>query len=290
MPVTRSISRNADEAPLIMGIVNVTGDSFYGASRTPAMDEALAAVARFVADGAGIIDIGGESTRPGAETVDEAAERDRVLPLVREVRRVFPHIGISLDTRKASVARAGIAAGADIINDVSAGTYDNAMLAVVGASDAHLILMHMKGTPKDMQASPHYDDVTSEVTRYFDERIAAANTAGIGRERLLLDPGVGFGKTLEHNRTLIGAIPHFKKTFGLPLVAGLSRKRFIGDITGRAVEDRLAGSLGAAVAAMTLGADILRVHDVRETVDAVKVAWAVSSAVCGTGAAGEGCR
>lgn len=258
-----------------MGIVNVTPDSFFSDSRTPDIGTALAQASRCIAAGAAILDIGAESTRPGAVPVDAQTEIARIVPLVRAVRAQFPNIRISIDTYKAAVAEAALAAGADIINDVSALSFDKDMAGVVSSSKAPVILMHMQGTPATMQDDPNYGDAASEVGDHLLERIAFSETNGIDRERIIVDPGIGFGKAFAHNIAILHALPAIKERTARPVLVGLSRKRFIGDITGRTVGERLAGSIGAAVAAAALGADIVRTHDVVETNEALAVADAI---------------
>ncbi len=267
--------RNILNGRIVMGIINVTTDSFFDGSRTPSSGEAIARAAAIIDAGARMIDIGAESTRPGAEPVDAATELSRVIPLVREIRSRFPSILISIDTYKAAVAEESLAAGADIINDVSSLTFDKSMADVVSHSKAPVILMHMKGSPQTMQDDPAYADVVGEVSTYLNERIAHACARGVERERIVVDPGIGFGKTLTHNLALLKSLPQLKEATDRPVLVGLSRKRFIGDITGRATGERLAGSLGAAVAAAALGADIVRTHDVAETREALAVADAI---------------
>ena len=247
-----------------MGILNVTPDSFSdgGQFTEPglAVDHALA----MVDAGAAIIDIGGESTRPGAEAVSATQEIERVLPVV-EALRSGSDVAISVDTSKPEVMQAASAAGADLINDVRALREEGALDAAA-ATGLPVCLMHMQGEPRTMQVNPHYDDLVVEVHAFFSERIAACEAAGIPRERILLDVGFGFGKTPEHNLTLINRLESFSD-LGLPILVGLSRKSTIGLIDA----DRVSGSIGGAIAALDRGARILRVHDVRQTASAVKV-------------------
>jgi dihydropteroate synthase len=254
-----------------MGIVNVTPDSFSDGGRYFTGERALAHARSLLVAGADIVDIGGESTRPGAAAVTEAEELDRVLPLVEALAR--DGAPVSVDTMKPAVMRAAIAAGACMINDVRALRAPGAMEAVA-ATGAAVCLMHMQGEPRTMQAEPRYDDVVAEVREFLLARAAACEAAGIARERIVLDPGFGFGKTVEHNLQLLRGLPALA-TAGYPLLAGLSRKSTLGKLTGRDVGDRMAASLAAALAAVARGAAIVRVHDVRETVDALKVWWAV---------------
>jgi dihydropteroate synthase len=253
--------------PLVMGIVNVTPDSFSDGGRHASAAQAIAHARQLIADGADILDIGGESTRPGAAEVSEQEELDRVLPVIEGLRG--SGIPLSIDTWKPQVMRAALQAGADMVNDVNALLADGA-LQVVAQSDAAVCLMHKQGTPQTMQQQPEYHDVLAEVQSFLQERVAAAQAAGIARERIVLDPGFGFGKTLAHNLDLLRGLPQLAKT-GLPLLVGMSRKSMLGAITGRDVNERLAASVAAAMLAVQNGAAIVRVHDVRETVDALKV-------------------
>lgn len=254
--------------PLIMGIVNVTADSFSGDGHAgQGLQEALRHAERLIAEGADMLDIGGESSRPGAVPVSEAEELDRVVPLVEALRGCG--VPLSVDTVKPAVMRETIAAGADLINDIAALRAPGALEAVA-ASNAAVCLMHMQGSPGTMQAAPHYDDVTQEVMAFLAERIAAAETAGIARDRIVLDPGFGFGKTLTHNQTLFRELPRFAH-FDLPVLVGVSRKSMLGQITGREVTERMPASIAAAMLAVRNGAAIIRVHDVAATKDALAV-------------------
>lgn len=250
-----------------MGVVNVTPDSFSdgGCFADPA--RALAHARRLRDDGADVLDVGGESTRPGAAPVGEAEEMDRVLPLVEAL--AGDGALVSVDTMKPRVMRAAIAAGAAMVNDVRALQAPDALAAVAEASVA-VCLMHMQGEPRSMQAAPRYDDVVAEVRGFLGDRAQACQAAGIARERIVLDPGFGFGKTTEHNFTLLRDLRCLVDA-GYPVLAGWSRKSSLGAVTGRPVGERLAGSLAAALYAVTQGAVLVRVHDVRETVDALKV-------------------
>lgn len=252
------------DRPLVMGIVNVTPDSFSDGGRSPR--QAIAHGLRLRAEGADILDIGGESTRPGAAAVSVQDELDRVLPVLEGLRGCGA--ALSVDTMKPEVMRAALAAGADMINDVRALQAPGALEAVAN-SECGLCLMHMQGEPRAMQRDPQYRDVVAEVLAYLRARVAAALAAGIARERLSIDPGFGFGKTLEHNIALFRALPEFAEI--APVLAGVSRKSMLGLITGRPVEGRLAASLAAALLAAGRRAAILRVHDVGETVDALKI-------------------
>jgi dihydropteroate synthase len=264
----------ARHRPLVMGILNVTPDSFSDGGRFNAHDAALAHALAMQAEGADIIDIGGESTRPGAEPVPLEEELQRVVPLVAALRGQL-QARLSVDTRKAEVMRQALTAGADIINDVSALTYEPASLAVVAASDCQVVLMHGKGDPRTMQLDTRYDDAVEEVYGYLQRRIEACVAGGIARERLIVDPGIGFGKNLDHNLELLARLDRFRE-LGVPLLLGASRKRFIGALTGEEQADRrLAGSLAAALAGAELGVAILRVHAVAETRQALAVWQAI---------------
>ena len=262
----------------VMGIVNVTPDSFSDGGRFTGLDRALDHAMQLAADGADILDIGGESTRPGAEPVGEGEEIDRVVPLVAAIRARWDG-PISVDTMKPEVARAAIAAGATIWNDVTALTFSPDSLATAAELGCTVVLMHMKGEPRTMQTDPVYEDVTREVGGYLADRAEAAITAGVARERIWLDPGVGFGKTAAHNLTLTAHLDTLA-ALGFPVLYGASRKRTIQAVDPSATDplDRLGGSLALALEATRKGANILRVHDVRETVQALKVQTAVASA------------
>lgn len=261
-------------SPVVMGIVNCTPDSFYSGSRASGLEDAVKTALEMERAGAGIIDLGGESTRPGSRCVPEGEELERVIPVIREIRK-HSRIPLSVDTRKAEVARAALEAGADIINDISAGEDDPDMLAAAAETGGYLVLMHKQGDPETMQNSPSYRDVVSEVSGYLRSAVDRAEGAGINRDRLIIDPGIGFGKRFEDNITLLNHLPELKMT-GIPLLVGLSRKSFIGTILdGRPAEGRLAGTLTATLHAVLKGADILRVHDVRETVDLLEVKGAL---------------
>ena len=257
--------------PLIMGVVNVTPDSFSDGGRYLDPAEALAHAQKLIDEGADLIDIGGESTRPGAQPVSEDEELARVLPLVQALRGST--IPISVDTRRPRVMREAIQAGASMINDVEALESPGALPAVA-ASDCGVCLMHKKGDPATMQRDPNYADVVAEVKAYLAARIHAAERAGIARDRITIDPGFGFGKNRAHNLELLRRLAEFR-SLGVPVIAGLSRKSMLGGITGKPVEERLAASIAAAVLAAERGAHILRVHDVAETKDALAVRQAL---------------
>jgi dihydropteroate synthase len=259
--------------PVVMGIVNVTPDSFSDGGTHFERQAAIDAALRMEADGAAIIDVGGESTRPGAAPVSIEQELDRVTPVVEQIRR-RSDVAISVDTRNAAVAMAALDAGADIINDVSAFRHDPAMAALAAKRGVPAILMHMRGDPRTMQKLAVYDDVVSEVGRELGELREAAIRAGVAPENILVDPGIGFAKTYVHNLELLARCSEL--TDIAPLVVGASRKAFVGHITGRdAGPQRAAGSLAAVAAAFRGGAAVVRVHDVRETVDFLRVLAAI---------------
>jgi dihydropteroate synthase len=259
--------------PQIMGILNVTPDSFSDGGSYVAPEIAVERALAMVEEGACIIDIGGESTRPGAQSVTVVDEIARVVPVIKAIRQ-HSNVPISIDTSKPVVMRAAVAAGASMINDVRA-LQEEGALAAAAELNVPVCLMHMQGEPRTMQANPHYDDVVSDVYHFLEERINAALAAGIARHHLLIDPGFGFGKTLAHNLLLLKELGRFK-ALGVPLLVGISRKSMIGQVLDKPVEQRLYGSLAAAVLALSQGADILRVHDVAATVDVLKVWQAVS--------------
>jgi dihydropteroate synthase len=255
-----------------MGVINVTPDSFYDGGRflqqTPDLPRIVDCAAAMLAEGASILDLGGESTRPGAAPVTEEEELQRVLPVLERLLELDAIV--SLDTSKAAVAARGLQAGVHMINDVT-GAGDPQMLETIADSGAALCLMHMQGKPRTMQDSPYYADVVSEVRDFLASRVAACTQAGIGHERLLLDPGFGFGKTLEHNLYLLQGLDALRVHEDLALLVGMSRKGMIGTMTGRPLQSRMAGSVAAALLAAQRGADIVRVHDVAETADALNV-------------------
>lgn len=262
------------DRPLIMGIVNVTADSFSGDGHAYAgLSDALRHAERLIAEGADMLDIGGESSRPGALPVSEAEELARVVPLVEALRGCG--LPLSVDTVKPAVMRAAIAAGADLINDIAALQAPGALEAVAD-SQAAVCLMHMQGQPGTMQAAPQYGDVVQEVMDFLASRVAVAEAAGIARERIVLDPGFGFGKTLQHNQNLFRALPRFAH-FNLPLLVGVSRKSMLGQITGRDVGERMPASIAAAMLAARAGAHVVRVHDVAATKDALAVLSALDN-------------
>ncbi len=256
----------------VMGILNVTPDSFSDGGQFTARDDALRQAERMLGEGADILDVGGESTRPGAAGVDVTEELDRVIPVIEALVGMTDK-PISIDTSKAGVMRAAVAAGASMINDVRALREEGA-LAAAAELGVPVCLMHMQGQPRTMQQDPDYGDVVGEIEQFLEERIEACLSAGIRREDIVLDPGFGFGKTVAHNVELLANLRQLQG-FGLPVLAGLSRKSTLGKITGRDVNERLPASIAAAVIAVTNGASIVRVHDVAETVDALKVLTAV---------------
>ena len=263
------------ERPQVMGILNLTPDSFSDGGRFLARDTALAHAERMVADGAAIIDIGGESTRPGAKPVTEEQELERVVPVIEALASEIP-VPISIATLKPAVMREAVDAGAGLINDVMALQAPGAVETAAELT-VPICLMHMLGEPRTMQQKPHYDDVVASVCGFLADRVAVCEKAGIKRERLLLDPGFGFGKTLEHNLSLLRHLSSLG-SLGLPLLVGISRKSMIGSILGDvSVDDRLIGSVAMAMVAVNQGAAIIRAHDVRETVDALKIVAAVEA-------------
>jgi len=261
-----------NKEPIIMGILNVTPDSFSDGGLFIAPDRAVERALQMKAEGARIIDIGGESSRPGSDQVSGQEEMARVVPIIEELRS-RSNVLISIDTTKSEVARAALVAGADIVNDISALELDPKMLEVVQAVDCPVVIMHMKGTPKNMQKNPTYVDVSAEVYAYFQNRLSVLSDAGINR--IALDPGIGFGKRIEDNLQLLRDLKDFK-AFKLPILIGLSRKSFIGEILGRTVEQRLVGGLAANIFARQQGAAILRVHDIKETKDALGMYQAIA--------------
>jgi dihydropteroate synthase len=257
------------DQPQVMGIINATPDSFSDGGQFVDSEAAAKAGADMTRDGAAIIDVGGESTRPGAKPVWEGDENERVVPVIRQLSA--GGAAVSIDTRKADVMAAGIEAGARMVNDVSALTYDGRSAGIIAASDVPVVLMHHKGEPETMQVDPRYDDLLVEVYLWLEERILAAEGAGIARNRILIDPGFGFGKNLSHNLELMNGLSLFH-SLGCPLVLGASRKRTIGALSGEAPpEKRLGGSLAFALKAAEQGVQILRVHDVADTIQAIRV-------------------
>jgi len=256
-----------------MGILNVTPDSFSDGGRYLKPADALAQAEKMAEEGADIIDIGGESTRPFAQPVSVEEEIKRVIPVIRMVRKKIK-IPISIDTYKSEVARAALEEGADIINDISALRMDSRMGALVASRKVPVVLMHMQGTPRDMQKNPRYRNVISDIRDFLRERIERAREYGIKEERIIIDPGIGFGKTVRHNLQIIRNLKEFKK-LGRPLLVGPSRKSFIGKILNLEVRDRLEGTAAAVALCVWNGADIIRVHDVREMKRVSDITWAI---------------
>ncbi len=252
----------------IMGILNVTPDSFSDGGQFIQIDNALRQVEQMIADGASIIDIGGESTRPGAVDVTKAEELERTIPVITAIKQRFD-IAVSIDTSKAEVMDEAIKAEVDLINDVRA-LQNDGCLAVVAKSQIPVCLMHMQGMPRTMQANPQYRDLIADIEQFFVSRITACQQAGIEKSRLILDPGFGFGKTVEQNYQLLAQLARFKH-LDLPILSGTSRKSMIGNLLNREVAQRLSGSITTAILAVQNGASIIRVHDVKETMDALKI-------------------
>ena len=260
------------EAPAVMGVLNVTPDSFSDGGRYAAAEAAIRHALRMVEEGAAIVDVGGESTRPGAAPVPEAEELDRVIPIIEAIRRESD-VPISIDTSKPAVMRAAVAAGANMINDVFALRAEGALEAAAELRKP-VCLMHMRGEPRTMQDAPSYGDVVGEVAEFLEGRMRACADAGLGEDLIVIDPGFGFGKTPEHNIQLLANLRKLA-AIGPPVLIGVSRKSTLGKITGRDVGGRLAAGLAAAVLAANAGASIIRVHDVAETVDALRIATTV---------------
>lgn len=272
----RSRTLELGRRTLIMGILNVTPDSFFPGSRVADLGPAVERAVEMEAAGADLLDVGGESTRPGAAPVDPQEEARRVVPLIREIRR-RSQVPLSVDTRHAGVARQALEAGADLLNDISGLSHDPGMAALAAESGAPVVLMHMRGEPRTMQQHAQYGDTVGEVIRELRAAVRAALEAGIDPQRIVVDPGIGFAKGAEDNLRLLARLPSLG-SLGYPLLVGLSRKSFLGQVTGRPVEGRLAATVAAHVLAVLGGADILRVHDVAEAVEAVKVVDAVRGA------------
>lgn len=267
--VARGRRLDTEDRTLVMGVLNVTPDSFSDGGRFLDAERAVAHALQLVAEGADLLDIGGESTRPGAMPVSEEEELRRVLPVLQAVR-AQTRVPLSVDTRKAAVAEAALEAGAEIINDVSALTADPEMPAVAARYRAGVILMHLQGDPLTMQVNPQYGDVVEDVRDYLRGRLERLASDGLVPETMAVDPGIGFGKNLEHNLRLLARLDRLV-ALGRPVVVGVSRKSFLGRITGREVGERLAGSLAAAAWAIGQGARVIRVHDVKESCDLVRV-------------------
>jgi dihydropteroate synthase len=262
------LSNQISDQLKIMGVINTTPDSFSDGGQLTTLSAALNQAKAFIAEGVDILDIGGESTRPGSQCVDTPEEIRRTIPLIEAIRK-FSDTPISIDTNKSIVMREAVGAGADIVNSIWALRLDDSLQTAADLG-VTVCLMHMQGNPETMQINPKYTDVVSEVLKFLEERINAANDAGIPKSQIIVDPGFGFGKTLEHNLQILKSLSSLK-ALGVTVLAGLSRKGMIGTMTGRDVTQRLAGSLTTSVIAAMSGADIIRVHDVAETVDAVKI-------------------
>jgi dihydropteroate synthase len=260
--------------PLIMGIINVTPDSFSDGGRYLSTQQAITHGKTLIAEGADILDIGGESTRPGSQQVSIDEELKRVIPVLEAL--VHSHIPISIDTSKPEVMKRAIASGAFMINDVNALRSPGALEAVTQNDHVRVCLMHMQGTPQNMQENPQYRNIVSEVKNFLQQRIQAVNAAGISQDRLVIDPGFGFGKTLQHNYTLLNQL-HELTTLGVPVLAGLSRKSMLGAITGNTVDHRIHESIAAALLAVVKGARIVRVHDVKASKEALAIYQAMQN-------------
>ena len=258
--------------PAVMGVLNVTPDSFSDGGDYPTAEAAVARGLQLVSDGADLIDVGGESTRPGSDPVPAGEELRRVLPVIERLTQAG--VAVSIDTMKADVAEAAIAAGASFVNDVTALRFDPRMAEVVADAGVGLCLMHMRGEPKTMQEHPHYADVVADVAAHLGEQAGRARAAGVAAERISVDPGIGFGKTTEHNLTLLSHLPALT-ALGYPVVVGVSRKRFLGELTGEPVAGRVSATVAANVEAFRRGAWMFRVHDVRATRQALVVAEAI---------------
>lgn len=266
------------DRPVIMGIVNVTPDSFSDGGRFLELGDAVELAKRLVSEGADLLDIGGESTRPGSDPVTVEEEIRRVVPVIQAIREAGIGTPISVDTRKLSVAERAVEAGAEIINDVSALRDEPEIADFAAERGLGVVLMHMLGTPRNMQADPRYDDVIAEIGEFFRERMAFAVERGINPEMIVLDPGIGFGKTVEHNLRILRDLDAWL-SLGRPILVGPSRKRFIGAILNADVDGRLYGTIGACVAALMSGARIFRVHDVAQAREALTVAHAIITGV-----------
>ena len=261
------IVRRKDGYPRIMGVLNITPDSFFEDSRSNDIPEIVNIAESMIQNGADWLDIGGESTRPGANPVEEEEEISRVIPVIRELRKRFPKIGISVDTRRAKVAKLSLEEGADMINDVSALSDEN-MIKVIKQSDCYICLMHMKGLPENMQDDPRYDDVVAEVRNKLNEKVSLLIEEGIDQGRIIVDPGIGFGKSLEHNLLLLRSGREVIPMSNVRLMWGVSRKSMFSELLGRIeARDRLAGTLGIAAMSKLKAVDIIRVHDVAEHAD-----------------------
>lgn len=259
----------------VMGILNITPDSFYAGSRVPMLDSVIERAGKMLAEGADILDIGGESTRPGSDSVDGAEERRRVLPVIEALRKAYPDAVLSVDTYRADTAEAALFAGADIINDISAMEADSAMLSVAVRTKAPIILMHMRGTPKNMQQNCQYSNVVEEVAAYLAQRAQLLREQGVGADKIILDPGIGFAKDVEQNLLLMRDL-HSLTSFGYPVLLAASRKSTIGAVLGGVpAEERLEGTVATSLQAVYAGAHMIRVHDVKENLRAVRMLEAI---------------
>ena len=261
---------NPNRETLVMGIVNVTPDSFSDGGKFFSPEVAISHASKLITQGADIIDIGGESTRPGAKQVSESEELKRVIPVIEKIRTDNPTILISIDTTKASVAKHAVEAGADIINDVSGLSFDNNMIGIVESYNIPVVIMHMKGNPQNMQLNPKYKDIVNEILDFFKMKIKIAIQSGINRSMIILDPGIGFGKTVEHNFELLSRLNEFN-VLELPIMIGPSRKSFIGITLDLPPEDRVEGTAAAVSAGVMNGASIVRVHDVKSMKRVVRI-------------------
>ena len=260
--------------PLIAGILNITPDSFYDGGKFIDFEKAIERGKEIIREGADIIDVGGESSRPGSEPVSEKEELERVIPVIEEL--VKENVIISCDTYKSRVAEKAIESGAKIINDISAFRMDEKLIDIIKGSNCGYVLMHMKGTPKNMQKNPFYDDTIGEITSFFREKLELIEKTGIDLERVVIDPGIGFGKRLVDNLIILKKLDEFKK-LGRPIFIGTSRKSFIGGVLNVEVDQRLEGSLATVVYAYIKGAKIFRVHDVKETKKVIDIIWAIEN-------------
>lgn len=275
-PFVDRMGRNVlADRPAVMGIVNATNDSFFFASRAHSISEALSRIDALCAQGVAVIDIGGESTRPGAMPLNSEEEAARVVPLIARASERHPLASISIDTYKASVAEKAAHAGAAIVNDISGGTFDDEMFSVIVDLDIAYVLTHTKGRPSNMQENAQYDDVVREVSDFFETQLNALYQKGGKETRVMLDPGIGFGKTLNDNLALIRNVEYFRARFRRPILIGASRKRMIGDLLNAPVEERMIGSVAAHVSAAFYGADMLRAHDAKETREAITIFAAI---------------
>ncbi len=264
-----------NEYPLVMGILNITPDSFYDGGRYYKGEDAITQALQMIEDGADIIDVGGESTRPFSELISVDDELNRVIPVIKSIRTQSDII-ISIDTNKAQVAEEAHHAGADIVNDISGFMFDPDMAPTVSKLNMYAVIMHIKGTPKDMQQNPQYEDVISEIKTFFAERMSFAGKHGINEERIILDPGIGFGKRVEDNLRIIRQLDDFKE-LGRPILMGTSMKSFIGHVTDSPLQERVEGTLASVAISVWNGANIVRVHDVKKAKKVVKLVSAIMS-------------